>query len=88
VLDELRERLDPRRTGELPELCKLLLAVNSLREDAEDEPALRLRPGGGIGLARGHPGIMPRGGSPLRGAVRVSPWTRWPSGSPGERWSS
>jgi hypothetical protein len=59
VLHELRNGLDARRAGELSELCELLLAVDSLREDSEDEPALRRRPGGGIGLARGHRGIMP-----------------------------
>ena len=36
------------------------VAVDALREDADEEPALRLRPGCGIGLARSHREIMPR----------------------------
>ena len=45
---------------ELAELGELVVAVDPLREDPDDEAALRLRPRCRIGLARGHEEIMPR----------------------------
>jgi succinyl-diaminopimelate desuccinylase len=59
VLDELGDRLDARGARELPELGELLRPVDTLREYTDDESALRLRPGGRIGLAHGHARIMP-----------------------------
>ena len=52
--------LDAGRARELAELAELVVAVGTLREHGDEEPALRLRPGCGIGLARGHCEIMPR----------------------------
>src|SRR4029077_17146236 len=46
-------------TGELAKLGELGLSLDTLREYTNYEPALRLRLWGGIGLARGHPRIMP-----------------------------
>jgi hypothetical protein len=54
VLDELADRLDPGGARELAELGELLPPVDTFREHPDDEPALRLRPGGRIGLAHGH----------------------------------
>ena len=54
VLNQLGDRVHPCGAGELPKLRELFGAVRSLREHAEDEPALRLRPRSGIGLARCH----------------------------------
>jgi hypothetical protein len=68
VLDELRDRDDACGVGELSELGELSLAVDPFPEDTEDEPALRRRPRGGIGLARGHEGdYAPQSGSPTPG---------------------
>jgi hypothetical protein len=58
VLDELRHGHDARGPCELPQLRELLLGVDALREHAEDEPTLRLRPRSGIGLARRHGRII------------------------------
>ena len=60
MLDELGDRRDARRAGELAQLGELDLPVDAAREHTDDEAALRLRPGCGIGLARGHVRIMPR----------------------------
>jgi hypothetical protein len=60
VLDELRDRRYAGGVRELPELGELPLSVHALRKHAQDEPALRLRPGYGIRLARSHRRIMPR----------------------------
>ena len=60
ILDDLADRLDARRPRELRELAELVGRIRALREDGEKEPALRLRPGCGIGLARSHREIMPR----------------------------
>jgi succinyl-diaminopimelate desuccinylase len=60
VLDHLSDRHDACRPGELGELVEVVGDHRALRVDAEQEPALRLRPGCGIGLARGHREIMPR----------------------------
>ena len=54
VLDQLGYRVDARGAGELTELRELFSAVRAFREHAENEPALRLRPRLGIGLARCH----------------------------------
>ena len=51
--------LDARRARELPDLGELLVGIGTLRQHGDDEPTLRIRPGGGIGLAMGHEGIMP-----------------------------
>src|SRR5262249_53885675 len=51
---------DARGARELPDLGELRGRVRALRVDANEEPALRLRPGRGIGLAGGHREIMPR----------------------------
>ena len=59
VLDQLGDRVDPRGAGELAKLCELFSAVRALREHAEDEPALRLRPRSGIGLARHRQSVWP-----------------------------
>src|SRR3970282_2593105 len=48
------------RRRNLAEVGDVRLAIASFREDPDDESALRLRPGGRIGLARGHSEIMPR----------------------------
>ena len=53
-------RLDARGARQLRQLAELELAVRALRVDADEEPALRLRPWCGIGLARSHCEIMPR----------------------------
>jgi len=45
---------------QLPELSELGLSIDTLSEHTDDETALRLRPWCGVGLARGHAGIMPR----------------------------
>ena len=60
VLDDLVDRSDPGGARELPQLRELHAAVRALRIDAHEEPALRLRPWCGIGLARSHCEIMPR----------------------------
>jgi len=60
VLDDLADRTDPRRAGELAKLGQFAVAVRPLRVDADEESTLRLRPGCGIGLARSHRGSMPR----------------------------
>jgi succinyl-diaminopimelate desuccinylase len=60
MLHELGDRAHARRARELVELGELERAVRPLRVDADEEPALRLRPGCGIGLARSHGRIMPR----------------------------
>ena len=60
VLDELADGQDARGPRELAELAELVVGIYTLRVDTEQEPALRLRPGCGIGLARSHRVIMPR----------------------------
>src|SRR5206468_691989 len=50
VLHELGDGDDACRARELAELGELFLSVDTLGEDPEDEPALRRRPWGGIGL--------------------------------------
>ena len=60
VLHELADRRHAGGARELAQLGELGLAVDSLREDTDDETALRLRPGCAIGLARSHRRIMPR----------------------------
>ena len=60
MLDDLPDGVDAGSPRQLGELSELVGGVRALREDAEKEPALRLRPGRGIGLARSHRGIMPR----------------------------
>ena len=42
LLDELGDRLDARRAGELAQLAELLLGVGGARQDGENEPALGL----------------------------------------------
>ena len=53
-LDERRDGLDAGRPRQLADLGELLAGIGSLRQDGDDEPSLRIRPGGGIGLAMGH----------------------------------
>ena len=65
MLDELADGHDARSPGELAELSELVGAVGALRVHADEEPALRLRPGCGIGLARSHREIMPRYAPPV-----------------------
>jgi hypothetical protein len=60
MLHELAHRGDTRGPRQLSELPELGPAVDPSREDADEEAALRLRPGCGIGLTRGHRRIMPR----------------------------
>jgi hypothetical protein len=60
VLYELGHGGHARRARELTELRELGFRADTFGEHADDEPALRLRPWCGIGLARGHAGIMPR----------------------------
>ena len=60
MLYDLRDGGYARRARKLPKLVELRLAVDTLWEHADDESTLRLRPWCGIGLARGHSGIMPR----------------------------
>ena len=60
MLHERADRRNTGRPGELGELGELLGPVCALSIDADEEPALRLRPGCGIGLARSHRVIMPR----------------------------
>ena len=60
MLDDLSDGSSTRRACELTELLELVVAVRALRIHADEERALRLRPGCGIGLARSHRGIMPR----------------------------
>ena len=50
-LDERRDGLDAGRPRQLADLGELLLGIGSLGQDGDDEPALRFRPRGGIGLA-------------------------------------
>ena len=60
VLHELADRSHTCGTRELAKLGKLALAVHSFRENADDEAALGLRLGAGIGLPHRHRRIMPR----------------------------
>jgi hypothetical protein len=60
MLHELAHGSDAGGPRQLSELSELGLAVDPSREDADEEAALRLRPGCGIGLTRGHSRIMPR----------------------------
>ena len=72
ALDELGDGLDAGRARKLPDLCELLRRIGPLAHHGDDEPTLRIRPWGGIGLAMGHGGILmpergpPRAGAPLR----------------------
>ena len=54
VLDETCDRLDPRRPGELLELCELVVRIDALREHGQDESALGHRARRGIGLSYRH----------------------------------
>jgi succinyl-diaminopimelate desuccinylase len=90
MLDELGNRLDTRGPRQLAQLGELLLAVDAFREHSHDEPALRIRPGRGIGLAHGHERIMPRYAPPVTGladrlAARTLELVNIPSVSLGER---
>jgi hypothetical protein len=58
ALKELGDGLDACRARKLPDLCKLLGGIRSLAHHGDDEPTLRIRPGGGIGLAMGHGEIL------------------------------
>ena len=61
MLDELADGLDARRPRELADLGELLARHRRPGQHGDDEPALRFRPGGGIGLAMGHGVIMTAG---------------------------
>src|SRR5215510_7592158 len=65
VLDHVADGLDAGCSGELRQLAEPVGRVRPLGKDAEEEPALRLRPGCGIGLACGHREIMPRYAPPV-----------------------
>jgi succinyl-diaminopimelate desuccinylase len=60
MLDDVFDGSDSRGARELAELGELHVAVRTFRVHAHEEPALRLRPWYGIGLARSHREIMPR----------------------------
>jgi succinyl-diaminopimelate desuccinylase len=60
VLDKRSDRIDARSARKLRELGEFVRAVDAFGIDSDEESALRLRPRGGIGLARSHGGIMPR----------------------------
>jgi succinyl-diaminopimelate desuccinylase len=60
VLHDLADRRRAGRARELAQLVELVILVGALRIHAQEERALRLRPGCGIGLARSHRVIMPR----------------------------
>ena len=60
-LDELSDGLDACRPRELTDLRELLARIGAPRQHGDDEPTLRIRPGGGIGLAMGHGVIMTAG---------------------------
>ncbi len=53
-LDHGVDGLDAGRPRQLTDLGELLALIGSLGQDGDDEPTLRIRPGGGIGLALGH----------------------------------
>ena len=84
-LDERRDGVDAGRPRQLADLGELFAGIGSLRQDGDDEPSLRFRPGGGIGLAMRHgaimtprepPGIGPaprRSGTPSTGSGRPAP---------------
>jgi hypothetical protein len=55
VLDELADRFDERRSRQFPELCQLVVGIDSRGQHGNDEPALRR----GVRLAWDHPAIMP-----------------------------
>jgi succinyldiaminopimelate transaminase len=55
VLDELTDRLDECRLGELSQLGQLFFRVDSLSQHRNDEPTLQR----GVRLALDHDGIMP-----------------------------
>lgn len=65
MLYELADRTRSRRPCELAELVQLVRVTGSLGMHPEEERPLRLRPGCGIGLARGHRVIMPRYAAPV-----------------------
>ena len=69
-LHERRDGIDARRPGQLADLGELLLGIGSLRQHGDDEPTLRFRPGGGIGLAS-HRTIMTAKGRPEQAAPAV-----------------
>jgi hypothetical protein len=56
-LNERRDGIDAGRSRQLADLSELLLGIGSLRQDGDDEPTLRFRPRGGIGLVS-HSTIM------------------------------
>ena len=60
MLDHVIDRQNSRGAREVAQLTELELTVRAFRVDADEEPALRLRPRCGIGLARSHREIMPR----------------------------
>ena len=60
VLHELADRSHTRGARELAKLGELALAVDPFREHTDDEAALGLRLGAGIGLPNRHRRIMPR----------------------------
>jgi hypothetical protein len=60
MLHGLPDGGDAGGAGEFAQLVELGLPVDAAREHSDDEAALRLRPGCGIGLAHGHARIMPR----------------------------
>ena len=60
VLHDLADGYGTRRTSELSKLVELAASVGAFRIHTDEECALRLRPGRGIGLARSHFEIMPR----------------------------
>ena len=57
-LNELCDGLDACRAGQLPHLRELFDGIGTPRQHGDDEPTLRIRPRGGIGLAMGHEVIM------------------------------
>ncbi len=59
VLHDLADGHGTRRTSELAKLVELGVSVGALGIHTDEERALRLRPGCGIGLARSHCEIMP-----------------------------
>jgi hypothetical protein len=69
-LHEGRDGIDAGRPRQLADLGEFLAGIGSLGQDGDDEPTLRIRPGGGIGLAMGHGAKYPTSPPRKRGPPR------------------
>ena len=65
MLHDLADGHGTRGASELAKFVELVGSVGALRVHTDEECALRVRPGSGIGLARSHCEIMPRYAPPV-----------------------